>query len=284
MVKVLVLSAGGIKGISILGALKDLNLDYSQIHTFIGTSVGCIINYLLILKYSPHDILQYSDLLSYSINDMDIKNVFNNYGLLSFDRVYNLLQELTLLKYDYIPSLSEFYEMTNKEFICTTYNLTKHETVYLSHHTHPDLNVLDSIKMTCNIPIVFEKIKYDDCLYIDGAVSDFFPIKYAKELCKERGVDFKEILGIMTMSCNKKPDTFLNYLIDVVSISMKSQKMCDDKEGVSIIKIDITEDIIDKMSLYKQGEKSVNSYKKHLKVSILPAETDDNFNEIFKWE
>jgi hypothetical protein len=57
----LVLSGGSSKGIIILGALQYLIDNYliSNIETYIGTSVGSIICYLLLIGYTPIEIIVY---------------------------------------------------------------------------------------------------------------------------------------------------------------------------------------------------------------------------------
>ena len=57
----LVLSGGGIKGLLILGALQYLyetgKLQKKNIRKYIGTSIGAIINVLLIIGYEPKEIV-----------------------------------------------------------------------------------------------------------------------------------------------------------------------------------------------------------------------------------
>ena len=61
MYDTLVLSGGGVNGILELGALQycnDKNL-LSSIKTYVGTSIGSIICYLLIIGYTPVEIIVY---------------------------------------------------------------------------------------------------------------------------------------------------------------------------------------------------------------------------------
>ena len=57
----LVISGGGIKGLSGLGALQYLedNKLLESINTYIGTSIGGIILYLLAIGYKPIEIIVY---------------------------------------------------------------------------------------------------------------------------------------------------------------------------------------------------------------------------------
>ena len=54
----LVLSGGGIKGFSALGVLQAIfDRNHMNVNTFIGTSVGSIISYLLCIGYTPIEIM-----------------------------------------------------------------------------------------------------------------------------------------------------------------------------------------------------------------------------------
>lgn len=48
--------------------------------------------------------------------------------------------------------------------------------VYFSHETHPDMDVLTALRISCSVPGVFAAVRYKGALYVDGAVADPFPI------------------------------------------------------------------------------------------------------------
>ena len=63
---------------------------------------------------------------------------------------------------------------------------------YLNKDNSPDLKYTDAICMTSCIPILFEPIEYNGCLYIDGGVNNNFPY--------EKIIDRKNYLGIDILS------------------------------------------------------------------------------------
>jgi predicted patatin/cPLA2 family phospholipase len=60
--------------------------------------------------------------------------------------------------------------------------MTKCEIEYLSADNNPDLPCLTALRMSCNIPVIFERFKYMDSFYIDGGIVNNFPISKGKEI------------------------------------------------------------------------------------------------------
>jgi predicted acylesterase/phospholipase RssA len=198
----LVLSAGSLKGFLQLGALHcyHINNYLDNIKTYIGTSIGAVISLLLIVGYTPVEILANLKLPHAKINLIDINNTLGIYSVEPFMiELERLLKDKTN---DYeeewsIPSMVELYEKFQKEFIIVTFNLTTNETEYKTPFTDPHLSVLDAIRMTVNIPLIFEKFIYNKCLYLDGAIEDTFPIRWADEYRNKRQNTISpNILGI----------------------------------------------------------------------------------------
>jgi NTE family protein len=73
-------------------------------------------------------------------------------------------------------TFAELYRLTNKELIIVVTNLSKQRPEYMSYKTEPDMKVLSAIRLTINIPIFFDAIKYKGDFYIDGAMSDNRPM------------------------------------------------------------------------------------------------------------
>lgn len=206
---VLVLSGGGTKGVILLGMLHRLinkklsltddtflnnqqNNKLSYIKSFIGTSIGSIICFLLIIGFTPIEIMSSVCTKNFSIDTkINIRQLLSTCGLMSFETFFDEIHTLTEKKIGYIPTMYELYESYNKEFTCVTYNITTDETIYIDHISHPNLSCLEALKMSCNVPVIFEKYMYDKCFYVDGAVADNFAIKYASNRYKN-----SKILGL----------------------------------------------------------------------------------------
>ena len=177
----LVLSGGGLKGFSVLGALQYL-VDEDKDHLkylkkYYGVSVGAIICLLLIMKYQPKDILS-EFIANQCLSDVNI-NIYNGLfgkGFIDFDQLSSIFSKMVMIKMKRIPTLGNLCNEFNCEFKCLTYNFTKKCETIISNTTHPDINLLDCIRITSNIPFIFNSFRYKDNLYYDGFLSCNFPL------------------------------------------------------------------------------------------------------------
>lgn len=188
MKKVLVISGGSIKGISSLGVVQYL---YSKgyindIDIYLGVSSGSIISFLLCLGYTPIDILSnliqidiFSEVNDIMFNIDKILDILQNMGVYDASSISNHL--IPLMKDKGIKgdvTLEELYKITGKTFISTVSNISTSSTEYMSRYNVPDMPCLDAIKMSISLPVVFRPVKYNGNYYVDGGLSNNFPIDY----------------------------------------------------------------------------------------------------------
>ena len=182
----LALSGGGLNGLALLGALqycKDKNL-LDSINTFVGTSIGSMICYLLIIGYTPVEIivnLCVNSTLFDKLSVFDVGSSFRGDGAVSFSHIEKHLEDMTIAKTGKLLTMKKLSEMSGKKLVCVTYNITKTIVEYIASDTHPDIDCITALRMSCNLPLIFEHYKYGDCYYIDGGVYDSFPIEPAQE-------------------------------------------------------------------------------------------------------
>jgi predicted acylesterase/phospholipase RssA len=62
--------------------------------------------------------------------------------------------------------------------VCVT-NVTQRVPEYMGPDTTPTMEVSTALRMTCTIPLYFSALKHGDNVYVDGAVSDNFPLDWA---------------------------------------------------------------------------------------------------------
>lgn len=181
----LVISGASAKGIIFLGGLQYLydNFLLQHIKTFIGTSVGSILCYLLIIGYTPIEIMVYisTHQIFEKMQNFDILSLVKGHGAFSFSFIQEELEKMTIEKIGYLPTLKSIKEKYNKNFISVTYNLSENKTEYLSYENYPDLPCISAIRMTSNLPFVFDNYKYGNSFYIDGGISNNFPIDIAQK-------------------------------------------------------------------------------------------------------
>lgn len=200
----LVLSGGSIRGIAILGALQYAYDNYylNKITTYIGTSAGALICYLLCIGYTPIEIIVYlcTNQLLERLQAFNIVAMLQGHGAASFNPLSEHLEKMTIEKIGYLPTMEDIYNKLGKKLIFATHNLTEARTEYLQPDTHPKLPCITALRMSSNLPLIFERYKYGHCLYVDGAISDNFPIQLGDK-------DDNKTLGIILTGKNKKLDS-----------------------------------------------------------------------------
>lgn len=179
---ILVISGGGIKGFSALGALTKLKeleiIDNPDIYC--GTSAGAAISLLLLIGYSPIDI--YDILSELDMSKMVISNIDNildevNIGLNLCDPIIYVIGHMIKKKgYSVKITFEELFNKTKKKLIITGVCLNDNSLHYFSHDKCPNMNILKAITISISIPIIFKPCLYDDKLWIDGGIINNYPI------------------------------------------------------------------------------------------------------------
>jgi|688.fasta_scaffold07294_13 predicted acylesterase/phospholipase RssA len=205
----LVLAGGSTKSLVTLGALQYVydNYLHRNIKYYIGTSSGAMICYLLIIGYTPIEIIVYicTEQLLEKMQNFNVFSLVQGRGACSFNVIQEQIEKMTILKIGYLPTLKDIKTNFNKELICTTYNLSESKTVFLNYQDYPNLPCITAIRMTANLPLIFENYKYGNGFYIDGGVSDNFPIDYADLIGNK-------ILGINIIQQIKEYEPNMNTL------------------------------------------------------------------------
>jgi predicted acylesterase/phospholipase RssA len=176
----LVLSGGGVKGLAMLGSLQYFIHDskLKNLRKYIGTSIGAIICVLLIIGYDPKDIIVRFIHHQYLPNlpGYDFYNGIQGKGFLSYEVFEKILVDVIENKLGKIPTFGELYDLFGKELYIVTFNYTQKEEVILSHETSSSMSILTGLRMSSNVPFVFENFNYQGDFYFDGFITNNFPI------------------------------------------------------------------------------------------------------------
>ena len=193
------------------GALKYLSqVDFyniNNIEKIFSTSVGSVIAVILALKIKLEDVEIYA-----------VKRPWKKAFDLSTDMLFNMLTEKGIIDKKFFlvifeklfktadisinSTMLDFFNSTNIELHFYSLQLNNFELIDISYKTHPDLNIIDAIYMSCSIPFIFQPMFYNSSYMIDGAVLCNFPLKQ----CIENVENLDEILAInMKNPCKDKP-------------------------------------------------------------------------------
>jgi NTE family protein len=176
----LVLSGGGLKGISQLGALHCLEQNnlLDDIRTIAGTSVGSMIGLMHIIGYQPLEVFNFLRMVELKhVKKLDPMNIIAKYGLDDGERMMLVLRKLiTAKKFDPEMTFNDLNRMTNINFIVTGTCINEKKVYYFSHITFPNMPVLQAIRISISVPILFTPVLFENKVFVDGACIDNFPI------------------------------------------------------------------------------------------------------------
>ncbi|MEM1002060.1 MAG: patatin-like phospholipase family protein [Bacteroidota bacterium] len=196
----LVLSGGGAKGFAHIGVLKVLDSLDVKVDYIAGTSMGAIIGSLYASGYTGKQLdsiftaTEFNDLINdvyprpskslyeRSNDERYIINLpFDNFkidlpsGISRGQNVYNLLYKLMF----HINDTKNFDELPIP-FFCIATNLETGKPVVMKEG-----NLAQAVSASGAFPSLFQPVMIDDQLYIDGGVTNNYPI----ELLKGKGMD-----------------------------------------------------------------------------------------------
>lgn len=274
----IVIAGGSVKGFIFLGALQYLQDNYmiKEVTSFYGTSIGSAIAYLMAIGYTPIEIMitLTTERILEKFLSISPLNCFNGKGAMEFRPLIDFMEKISLKKIGYCPTLADIKNRHGKTLVIATHNLTRGDVEYLGPDSHPDLSALTAIKMSCSMPLMFEHCKYKDCFYVDGGISDNFPIDYA--LSKETG----KIFGIQyeyPKRINSEPEqdeislkeTFSRLIYTMINCRMlydtkNYPRRCTilnikyDKEVPSFVNFDVS--ISKQLSMFSKGYQNAKDF------------------------
>lgn len=185
-VKHLVLSGGGVRGFATIGAIHYLRrkhiIDLNTIRTYAGSSVGAIISLLLVCGYTPSKLYKLAcDIEFKDMFEPDINSLISHFG---FDTgakfVIKIKELLTKKKIDPNITFIRLYNITKKKFIVTATSLNRKQTKYFDYIQTPQHRVIDVVRASMSIPILFTTVKQGNEHFVDGGLLDNFPLHLFK--------------------------------------------------------------------------------------------------------
>lgn len=259
----LVLGGGGIKGIMYLGLisyLEDNDIILDDIIEYVGTSIGAFVCLLLNLKYSSDELVDIFFNLDFnSFNETSLKNFIDNYGFSDGNKLEEFIKTIISNKgYKKNITFIELYNLTGKSLVTSATCIKTRDTVYFNKDLSPDTPVYLAVRISMNIPFIFQPVFYTGTYYVDGGLSSNLPIRYytnnddiAKTLC-------------VKLSNNKLNDydesntTFIYYTMNIIktlqkSIEKRDSKYCsDNKCPLLILETSVGKTIDFNVSLYEK--------------------------------
>ena len=265
----LVLSGGAIKGFSFIGVIRFLEEKgcLEGIKTYVGSSAGSIICFLLAIGYPSDNIylICLEIYKMYTVKPINIDSILNlnqTLGVEDGAEIIHHLRESLFSKYG-VRSIS-FLDLCKRSglnlVICAS-NLSKGKTTFFSVNNTPDVCVVDAVRASITIPLIFTPIEIDGDLFVDAALYNNFPVDYIHNFV------LKDTLGVLINSKKYQPAKplhlipYMRLIIDSMLdlINNKNELM----NMITLIEIDESDDTFAfDMSTLKLGggEDNVEKY------------------------
>jgi predicted acylesterase/phospholipase RssA len=200
--EILVLSGGGTKGVAQLGALHCLKKHnmLNDIKTIAATSAGSIMGMLWCCGYQPMEIFKFIKLINLDqTKKIETQNVITKYGLDDGSRMILVLSKLMTAR-TFSPDVrfKEFYKRTKINLIVTGACINDKKIYYFSHTSYPEMKVLDAVRISISIPIIFTPCVFEGKIFVDGCCIDNFPIHlFDNEIDKVIGIHVTEARSVV---------------------------------------------------------------------------------------
>jgi len=240
----LILSGGSTKGISFLGSLnyliekKYIDINFKNIKKITCVSASYLFVLMLILckydyKYIENEIYKFNFETILDINNISIKNLINDYGLINDNKNHIYIKNLLKEKYDIEKmSLLKLFNISNIHIIVKVINISEQQIEYIDHINNPKMNILKLLQMTTAIPILLKPITYKGKLYLDGGLCGNCPNEI-NDSCNYICIDIK----------SNKVKKEINNIYDFLNVSWKlyDPNILTRNYGKRDIKIDLSE-------------------------------------------
>jgi predicted acylesterase/phospholipase RssA len=192
------------------GALIKLMSVKLDIKVYCGCSLGSLIASMLVVGYTPKEILlELIDNKDISLDD--VSNIIN---------IKNRIQQLFIDKIGIIPTLRQLYYATGLSLVTTVFNLNYGEVELFSYDTTPELSTDEAVIMSMNVPLLFYDIRYRGCSYVDGSIGNPYPVNYFDNgINRVLGISYKSSITntTITTTTTTNPARYLYRIIGMLS-------------------------------------------------------------------
>ena len=247
-----VLSGGGAKGIAhvaILEKLEELGIPIDRVY---GTSMGALVGGIYAAGYTPKELENmmlendlttlFSALLSSGYNEVLEPYDFNRNNVLSLSlekgigETTGLIDDYMILNYLYeylgnIPQDIDFDKDLPISYRCNATNMLNGED-----HVFDSGSLIDAIRASISIPIVFEPVSTGEAVFMDGGLADNMPVS----LAVEDGYDI-----IIAVAVNRTEDftpdhyeSFSGTLDGTIEIAIKRGSLGEKDLATLFIRVD----------------------------------------------
>ena len=202
-IKKLVLSGGGLLGISYIGLFKYLeehNIN-KQITQITGCSAGAIFGTFFAIGYTSIELqkimktLNFKDYINITaesiLNFMKLKGLDSGKNIMLF--IKQTIKDKTNDENITFLQIFEKYKINLKMGVT---NLTSSSFEILDMYSTPNLPIYQAINASIAIPFIYEPVIINKCVYCDGGILDNLPLEHLLIIDDKIGVDVGVGVGV----------------------------------------------------------------------------------------
>lgn len=216
------------KGVASLGAVVALKKGgvLSGVRTVVGTSAGALIAAALATDRAKASLVHELAATAYE-PDIDLAHVRTGFGLDSGRHLDTWIAKVLGGEKRTFRDVLDAHGM--RLVVCAT-NVSERRPVYFGPDTHPNMDVALALRMSCSIPLYFSAVRHKGQLFVDGGVSDNFPMEWAAKHagCEAGDRTCPRVLGIAFAPRKSTPAHNLEaYVSALVECSTRRHYPCD---------------------------------------------------------
>ena len=264
----LVLMGGGARGLAHIGILDILQKEGLSPDVIVGTSMGAIVGGLFAFGFSPMKLKEI-------MKDLNLDQFIDRPNLPFLPkRPHSVIEFFLLDAYrtrlqkkigqDKEDKLEEHFKATVGEvciedlpirFACNAVDLISGKEVVFEKG-----ELYKALRATMSLPVVFEPVRMDDMLLVDGGVLNNVPVETAKKLGVEKTVLVDIHRPLKEVSTQEINSTFqlIQRMVETMAANTTIEKI---KDADCVIRVDLDVDIFDFSSpeeLIEEGERAAS--------------------------
>lgn len=224
-----VVAGGGTRALAYLGIIDALESKLGDrwrthyregMRGFVGASAGSIVALCLTLQLTGKDVRDavqpFLENIRMIAPNPDISSMIHSYGMDTGNGILTLVRDI--LRRGNITedvTFERMHQLTRREFACTGLNINTNAVHTFDRHTRPNMSVVDAIRISTSVPLLYTPVELDGDLYIDGALGCNMPDCYPRSEC------MLWCLGTPERSCIAG---WADYVHSVMQIGMCAQR------------------------------------------------------------
>lgn len=201
----LCIEGGGARGVALGGTIRALD-EYgilSQLKQFVGSSAGAIGCTMIAAGYGAHEVHELNMNTDFNLfmDDSwgvvrDSNRFISRYGMCPGDFFQTWIEDLLLKKIGIASvTFQQLFNVTGNDLRITSVCVSDDKLVIFTHKSHPYMQVSLAVRASMSIPGVFCPVEIDGKLYVDGGLSDNYPL----DTFDDEFVDDHRTLGLKLM-------------------------------------------------------------------------------------